>query len=133
MPAISLDLPDHLSRARADLLVEVAERNDAAHGGDFLGLILSGSAGRGIATDRSDLDVYVVLTDDGAATRRTTKSSAVDEIPISLSELEEIPPFGTDYWWYRWSFAWVPVVPLVLRAARWSSRCWTSSTSSTRS
>lgn len=110
MPAISLDLPDHLSQARADLLAEVAERNDADHGSDFQGLILSGSAGRGLATDRSDLDVYVVLTDEGAANRRTTKSSAVDEIPISLSELEEIPPFGTDYWWYRWSFAWAPVV-----------------------
>jgi hypothetical protein len=28
-------------------------------------LALSGSAGRGIATERSDLDVYVVLTDAG--------------------------------------------------------------------
>lgn len=107
---IGLDLPEHLTRARADLVCEVAERNDAAHGGELLGLILSGSAGRGLATNLSDLDVYVVLTDDGAANRRTTKSSAVDEIPISLSELEEIPPFGTGYWWYRWSFAWAPVV-----------------------
>lgn len=110
MTPISLDLPDHLTQARAELLAQVAEHNEAAHGDDFLGLILSGSAGRGLATDRSDLDVYVVLTDDGAADRRTTKSSAVDEIPISLSELEEVPPFGSDYWWYRWSFAWAPVV-----------------------
>ncbi|MCL8024318.1 SDR family oxidoreductase [Nocardioides sp. BSK12Z-3] len=108
--AISLASPEHLTPERTNLLAEVAERNDATHGDDLLGLILSGSAGRGLATERSDLDVYVVLTDDAAAGRRTTKTAAVDEIPLSLSELAEIPPFGTDYWWYRWSFAWAPVV-----------------------
>ena len=92
------------------MLAEVAVRNEAVHGGDLLGLILSGSAARGLATDRSDLDVYVVLTDEAAENRSTTHSSAVDEIPMSLSELEEIPPFGSEYWWYRWSFAWAPVV-----------------------
>ncbi len=69
-----LDLPAHLSPGRAAALHELADRNDAEHGEGFLGLVLSGSAGRGMATERSDLDVLVVLTDDAAAGRRTTRA-----------------------------------------------------------
>jgi hypothetical protein len=62
-----------------------------------------------MATERSDVDVFVVLrtVPEGY---RTTKSPAIDEVPIALSELDEVPVFGTDYWWYRWSFAWAPVL-----------------------
>jgi hypothetical protein len=107
---LRLDVPAHVSPARVRLLEELADRNDRDHGAGFLGLVLSGSAGRGLATERSDLDVFVVLTDDAAAGRRTTKTSAVDEVPMALAELEELPAFGTDGWWYRWSCAWAPVL-----------------------
>ena len=92
------------------MLLDVAHRNDAAHGSGFLGLVLSGSVGRGVATHRSDVDVYVMLTDEGAEGRTTTRSATVDEIPVALSELAEVPPFGSQWWWYRWSFAWAPVL-----------------------
>ena len=45
-----LRLPEHLSAEHRDLLREVAQRNEVAHGGGLLGLVLSGSAGRGLAT-----------------------------------------------------------------------------------
>lgn len=76
---------------------------------DVVGVVLSGSAARGMATERSDVDVYVVLR-DGASPRSTSKSPEVDEIPVPLAELEEVPPFGTEDWWYRWSFAWAQVL-----------------------
>jgi hypothetical protein len=99
-----------VSEERRDLLLEVALRNQATHGSALVGLILSGSVARGLATDRSDVDVYVVLTDEAARGRATHHSTAVDEIPLPLSELVEVPPFGSQGWWYRWSFAWAPVL-----------------------
>jgi hypothetical protein len=105
-----LDLPAHVSAAHARTLQALAARNQADHGDGFLGLVLSGSAGRGLATERSDLDVLVVLTDEAAAGRRTTKTPDVDEVPWARAELEELPPFGSDGWWYRWSLAWAPVL-----------------------
>lgn len=105
-----LTLPGDLSVERRLLLDDLARRNDTDHGPDLLGLVLSGSAGRGLATERSDLDVYVVLTDAGMPDRKTTRSREVDEIPVSFSDLERVPPFGSEGWWYRWSFAWAPVL-----------------------
>lgn len=107
---ISLDIPAHLSPEHHLVLQDVAARNDKEHGQDLLGLVLSGSAGRGIATEHSDVDIYVVLTDDGMGQRVTARSAAVDEIPVQLSELEQVPPFGSEGWWYRWSFAWAPIL-----------------------
>lgn len=107
---VDLTLPPALSTDRRAVLLDVASRNEAAHGADLLGLVLSGSVGRGVETDRSDVDVYVVLTDEGVTGRGTTRSTTVDEIPVALSELEDVPPFGSDGWWYRWSFAWAPVL-----------------------
>jgi predicted nucleotidyltransferase len=107
---VELELPHHLAAEQRELIVELAERNHSDHGEGLLGLVLSGSAARGVATERSDLDVYVVLTDDAARERRTTHSVAVDEIPVALSELEEVPPFGSQGWWFRWSFAWAPTL-----------------------
>lgn len=108
--AIALEIPPGLSAERRNLLTDLARRNDADHGADLLGLVLSGSAGRGVATDRSDLDVYVVLTDNGMRGRGTTHSTTVDEIPVTISDLERVAPFGTNGWWFRWSFAWAPVL-----------------------
>lgn len=108
--AIALEVPPGLSIERRKLLTDLARRNEADHGADLLGLVLSGSAGRGVTTDRSDLDVYVVLTDAGACGRETSRSAAVDEIPVTISSLERVPQFGTNGWWFRWSFAWAPVL-----------------------
>lgn len=52
----------------------------------------------------------MVLTDDAAHGCRTTRSTAVDEIPLSLSMLEDVPSFGSKRWWLRWSFAWAPTL-----------------------
>ena len=107
---MSLEVPNHLTVEQRELIVGLTERNHSDHGDGLLGLVLSGSAARGMATERSDLDVYVVLTDDAARERRTTRSASVDEIPVALSELEKVPPFGSQGWWFRWSFAWVPTL-----------------------
>jgi hypothetical protein len=81
------------------------------YGAELMGLVLSGSAGRGLATEQSDLDVYVVLTDTGMrGVCDTSRSTTVDEIPVTISELERRPPFGSRGWWLRWSFAWAPVL-----------------------
>ncbi|GIF01634.1 hypothetical protein [Paractinoplanes rishiriensis] len=29
---------------------------------------------------------------------------------MAISELEQVPPFGTHGWWFRWSFAWAPII-----------------------
>src|SRR5919106_6848584 len=81
------------------------------YGAELMGLVLSGSAGRGLAPEQSDLDVYVVLTDTVMrGVCDTSRSTAVDEIPVTISELERRPPFGSRGWWLRWSFAWAPVL-----------------------
>ena len=105
-----LDLPGWLTPAQRTAVLDLAERNDAAHGEDLLGLVLSGSAGRGYATERSDLDVVVVLTDEAASTRSSTHSPDVDEAVDGWSELLTVPAFGTEDWWYRWTYAWAPVL-----------------------
>ncbi len=107
---MDLELPNHLASGQRKLIVGLAERNHSEHGDGLLGLVLSGSAARGMATERSDLDMYVVLTDDAARERRTSRSAAVDEIPVALSELEKVPLFGSPGWWFRWSFAWAPTL-----------------------
>ena len=107
---LDLVLPAGLAPAQRATIASLAERNHAAHGDDLLGLVLSGSAARGLATEHSDLDVIVVLTDEAAAGRSTAKSREVDEIVDSWSELQAVGAFGTEDWWYRWSYAWAPVL-----------------------
>lgn len=108
--SLALDFPGHLPTADRTRLTVLAERNLADHGEGFLGLVLSGSAGRAMATETSDLDVFVVLSDDAAAGRTTARSPDVDEIPWSRSELDTVGPFGSEEWWFRWSCAWAPVL-----------------------
>ena len=86
---------------------QVADRWLTAEGDNLLGLVLSGSAGRGLATERSDLDVHIILARESPPTRHSLE---VDEIPETLAELEDPPQFGTGGWWFRWSFAWAPVL-----------------------
>ena len=75
---MDLDLPAHLTDHDRSVISALARRNLDAHGDDFLGLVLSGSVGRSMRTEHSDLDVYVVLRSLGD--RRTQKSPTVDEI-----------------------------------------------------
>ncbi len=92
------------SDARA-ALDELTLREDP----EILGLVLSGSAARGdMATERSDVDVFVVYADQGD--RTTKKVTAIDEIPVTLAELEEIPEFGTGGWFGRWALAHVRIL-----------------------
>ena len=76
---------------------------------EILGLVLTGSAARGdMATERSDVDVLVVYAEKGD--RTTLKSAAVDEVPVTLAELEEVPEFGTAGWYSRWALAHVQIL-----------------------
>lgn len=78
-------------------------------GPGVLGIVLSGSAGRGVATEWSDADAYVVH-EDGDELPATSRTSAIDVVHLHLAELQDPPPFGSDGWWQRWSFAWAPVL-----------------------
>jgi hypothetical protein len=84
-------------------LEELQQRDDP----DILGLVLSGSAARGMATEHSDVDVIVVYAERGD--RAVSKSPAIDEIPLTLAELEEVPEFGTGGWYGRWTLAHVQI------------------------
>lgn len=110
VPDLVLDLPAWLTPDQRAGLGALASRNHDAHGEGFLGLVLSGSAGRGYATRHSDLDVVVVLTDEAAAGRSTVHSPELDEAVDAWSELLEVPPFGSEGWWFRWTYAWAPVL-----------------------
>jgi hypothetical protein len=90
-----------LPEASRGALQEILDREDAT----ILGVVLSGSAARGMANEHSDVDVYVVRGDAGGAGLTTSRSPAVDEIPMTLAELEAPGALGTDAWWSRWSFA----------------------------
>jgi Nucleotidyltransferase domain len=90
-----------LSPAARAALQELVDRDDPA----ILGLVLSGSAARGMATDHSDVDVYVILTDAAAEGRETSHSPAIDEIPHTVGDLEDRPAWGGGEWGYRWGLA----------------------------
>ncbi len=95
-----------LNREAQAALDEVLTRDDSA----ILGIVLSGSAARGMASQHSDVDVYVVLTDDAAEGLATSRSPAIDEIPKTLGDLENVPPWGTNDYFFRWSFAYAQVL-----------------------
>ena len=75
---------------------------------NVVGLVLTGSAAReGMATARSDLDVYVVLRAADRA-RTTTRSAEVDLPVCTLDDLRAVPaPLDPDPpgWWERYAFA----------------------------
>jgi hypothetical protein len=94
-----------LSTAARDALDELAGRDDSS----IVGLVLTGSVARGMATKLSDVDV-MVIRDEAAVGRDVTRSDAIDEIPVSLTELESVRPVGSDGAWQRWAFAWAHVL-----------------------
>ena len=93
-----------LPRAAQDALDEAVSREDPR----IVGVILTGSAARGTATQYSDVDLWVVFDDD--RTMSVTRSDVVDEVRISIGDLERRHPFGTDGWYQRWAFAWAQVL-----------------------
>src|SRR3954471_4038288 len=72
------------------------------------GLVLSGSAARGMATARSDVDVYVVLREP-VVDWSSTRSAEIDTSCLTLAELAT-PPSDPADWWFRWSFAWARIL-----------------------
>ncbi|MEO6512392.1 MAG: nucleotidyltransferase domain-containing protein [Nocardioides sp.] len=92
--------PGSLAPEAQAALEEVLARDDPA----ILGVVLTGSAARGIPTEHSDVDVYVVLTDEARVGRTTSHGRYIDEIPQSLADLEDVPQWGGDEWGYRWGF-----------------------------
>lgn len=70
--------------------------------------MLSGSAARGMETESSDVDVFVVRAE--SSERETSRSSAIDGIPDSLVDLEDVSPYGTPGWWGRWAYAYAEVL-----------------------
>ena len=87
-------------------LAEVTARDDPS----IIGIILTGSAGRGMATKYSDVDVIVVRDEGNESAREVLHSPAIDEIPMTLAELENVKPIGSEGAWQRWSFAWAKVL-----------------------
>lgn len=107
---MNLDLPPWLDDRRRRDLAELAARCETTYAERLLGLVLSGSAGRDFTTERSDLDVYVVLSERLPGDSGVAKPAEMDELPITLAELSQVPPYGTDGWWFRWSFAYAPIL-----------------------
>lgn len=93
-----MDHPSHSPQLSS--LIERAEADP-----NVVGLVLTGSqARRGMATEQSDIDVYVVLavSDDGW---RTTRSADIDLPVCTLEQLRHVPGINEpDGWWDRYSF-----------------------------
>lgn len=96
-----------LPEAALQALAEVTAREDPA----IVGIVLTGSAARGMATQHADIDVIVIRDEpEGENPREATRSPAIDEVPLTLAELETIKPIGSDGTWEHWSFAWARVL-----------------------
>jgi predicted nucleotidyltransferase len=98
-----------LSEAAHQALADVLSK--AQSDPRIIGLILTGSAARGMATQHSDIDVIVIRDEaQTAPAREVTHGPAIDEIPMTLSELETIKPVGSEGAWERWSFVWAKIL-----------------------
>lgn len=109
---MQLAFPESLSPARQQLIADASTRMTTEFDDDFLGLILSGSAGRGVDTDRSDLDLLVILTPQIVNGPRAPwlHTADLELIPLSLEHLETVADFGDPQYGYRWSYAWAPTL-----------------------
>ncbi len=94
-----------LSQEAREALDEVLGRDDQS----IVGIILTGSAARGLASALSDVDV-IVVRDEPECTLDVERGHAIDEIPMTLRELETVLPVGSDGAWVRWQFAWAKVL-----------------------
>lgn len=93
-----------LSPPAREALKELLARDDPS----ILGVVLSGSAARGMETEKSDVDVFVVRAEP--TKHQVRRTPAIDEIPDSVVELEEVSPYGSVGWWGRWAYAWATVL-----------------------
>lgn len=84
-PGVTPDYAELLARAEEDP--------------DIVGLILSGSRARDMATEHSDFDVYVVVREYGGKWRSTTRTPELDTIVISLADLADVSNR-----WQRYSY-----------------------------
>lgn len=109
---MELDLPGSLSADRKSVLTETAARLDASFGAGLLGLVLSGSAGRGLDNVHSDLDLLIILEPGIVAGPDAPwlHTPELEQLPVTLEHLETIAEFDGDQWGYRWSYAWAPVL-----------------------
>jgi predicted nucleotidyltransferase len=57
---------------------------------DVVGVVLTGSRARGMATEHSDTDVLVVVRERGGAWLATTRTPELDTIVVTLSELADV-------------------------------------------
>ncbi len=93
-----------------DELVEIAREDD-----DIIGLVLTGSRGRGFAvTNDSDWDVRLVVRDEVVDEYRarlaTSHGAAVNVVIFSLGEFEQVGEVGTESAWDRYSYVRAEVV-----------------------
>ncbi|MFI5732734.1 nucleotidyltransferase domain-containing protein [Kribbella sp. NPDC051587] len=104
-----MKFPETLSAERRTLIEDAAAKLQREYGAGFLGMVLSGSAGRGLETERSDLDVIVVVTPE-LVQRPLRRDTELELLPVTLEHLETLATFGDDQWGYRWSYAWAPTL-----------------------
>ncbi|KAJ3494170.1 hypothetical protein NLG97_g4253 [Lecanicillium saksenae] len=96
-----------LPEAALQALAEVAARDDPA----IIGIVLSGSAARGMATQNSDVDVMVIRDENAVAgVRKVSHSVYIDEIPKTLAQIETVKAIDCEGAWERWSYAWALVI-----------------------
>lgn len=62
-----------------------------------------------MATEHSDVDVYVVVENE-PSTWTTRRTQAIDEFVVAVNDVAKPAPFGTDGWWGRWSFTHAQVL-----------------------
>ncbi|EPS39704.1 hypothetical protein H072_6509 [Dactylellina haptotyla CBS 200.50] len=74
-----------------------------------IGIVLTGSAARDMATKYSDVDI-MVIRNEIENTRQVSRSQAIDEISLTLTELETVKPLGSEGAWNRRSYAWARVL-----------------------
>jgi hypothetical protein len=99
-----------MSEERYDQLVEAARADERV-----LGLILTGSRGRGVSVRAdSDWDVRLVVADDALADceerYETVHGSPVEVAVYSLGQFEEVGELGSPSEWDRYSYVHAEVV-----------------------
>ncbi len=104
-----MEFPETLSTERRALIEDAAAKLQTEYGEGFLGMVLSGSAGRGLETERSDLDVFVVVSPELAG-KPLPRNTELELLPVSLQHLETLATYWDAQWAYRWSYAWAPTL-----------------------
>jgi hypothetical protein len=102
--------PRTLSPERRALLENTIRHLEATQGDALLGVVLTGSAARGLETSLSDLDVNAVFDHVDEATAPRFHSATLEVIPLTLKYLETVAAFGSPEWGSRWAFSWAPVL-----------------------